>query len=716
MTGILIIFFIMIFLVITGRFLYIQLSGEVDNVSLEDWAQEKRMSTYHLPSERGKIIDSNGMILAHDRSKYKIYAVIAGNVEDKSDFNHVDDIERAAKELAPLLKVEEKFVLQKLKDGLEDERFQVEFGKSGRYLSTQTRDKIIELEIPGIHFEEESIRYYPNGEFASHTLGFARVEAVKKETDEEESEEIVGITGIENEMNDLLRGEDGYVSYQRDKYNKKLLDPKEIVKESINGHDVHLTIDQKIQILLEDVMTEVDEAYSPERISAVVMHAKTGEIVAMSNRPGYDPNNPVDVKNWYNDVISTPVEPGSTVKMFTWAAAIDAGAYNGNEMFQSGSYKINPRVRKVSDHNQGHGWGQISFDEGFTRSSNVAASKLVWEKLGTEKYLEYVHAFDFDKKTNIDLPGEVQGKILYTYPLEKITTGFGQGTTITPIQQVKAASAITNDGKMLQPYIIKKVVNPDTGEVIEEKSPQVAGQPISKATADQVRVLLDSVVNSKHGTGTPYKLDAYSVIGKTGTAQIPDTKGSSGYLRGHGKNIFSFLGMAPKDDPELIMFVSVNQPELGGSEAGSAPVAHIFKSVMEHSLHYLNVMPDIEEEDPVRTVKIPKLINEKTKVIKDNLEKQGSNITIIGKGEKIIQASEKPGAEILTSDRIILVTDKPEMPDLIGWSLRDVQKFTSLMDFKLELIGNGYVHSQNIKKGTKLKKDDHLEIKLKPPQ
>lgn len=713
--GILMIFFIIIFLVITGRFLYIQISGEIDDVSLADWAKEKRMSTYYLNSERGKIIDSNGMILAHDRTKYKIYAVVAGNVEDKKNYKHVEDIEGAAKSLAPLLEVEESFIFERLKKGLDDKKYQVEFGKAGKNLSKQTHDEIVDLNIPGILFEEESIRYYPNGEFASHILGFARVESIEKE-DEEITEEIIGVTGIENEMNELLNGEDGYISYQRDRYNKKLLDPEEIVKKPVNGNDIYLTIDQKIQVLLEDVMSEVEEAYTPERISAIVMHAKTGEIIAMSNRPSYNPNNPVDVENWYNDVISTPFEPGSTMKMFTWAAAIDAGVYNGNETYQSGSYKINPRVRKVSDHNQGKGWGTITFDEGFKRSSNVAASKLVWEKIGTENFLEYLNAFDFDKKTGIDLPGEVQGEILYRYPLEKLTTSFGQGTTVTPIQQVKAASAIINDGKMLQPYVIKKIVNPDTGTVLEEKTPQIVGEPISKETADQVKELLDSVVNSEHGTGQPYKLDAYSVIGKTGTAQVPNPGGSPSYLSGHGNNIYSFLGMAPKDDPELIMYVSVNQPKLEPNEAGSAPVAHIFKSVMEHSLHYLNIVPDIENEDPVRTVEIPKLIGEDTASIQAKLEEKGLNVTIIGKGNKIAKASAMAGEEILASDRLILITDKPVMPDIIGWSLRDVQKFASLMEFKLEPIGNGYVITQSIKKGTKIKKDDYLGVELNVPK
>src|SRR5699024_4482014 len=233
------------------------------------------------------------------------------------------------------------------------------------------------------------------------------------------------------------------------KYGVKLLDPNEIIQTPKDGADIYLTIDQKIQTLVEDSLTEIEKTYNPKRMSAIVMDPKTGEIVAMSNRPSYNPNSPIDVENWYNDAISTPFEPGSTVKMFTWAAAIDAGVYNGDDTYKSGSYQINESIpNKINDHNNGEGWGTITYDEGFVRSSNVATAKLVWEKLGSETYYDYLQAFGFEEKSGIDLPGEVPGKILYNWPSEKVTTGFGQGSTMTPIQQIKAASAITNKGKM----------------------------------------------------------------------------------------------------------------------------------------------------------------------------------------------------------------------------------------------------------------------------
>lgn len=712
MSGLLIIGFVCLFVVLTGRFLYIQVTGEVNNVSLTAWAKEKRSSSYTLDAERGTIFDNQGVTLAYDRRTYRMYALVDETYTINSkDPKHVVDIDQTAQALAPIIDVDESYIRDRLTSGIDNERTQVEFGTAGKELSIQTKEKIESLKLPGINFFEESIRHYPNGLFASHILGFARKE--DEEEADERADEIIGVIGIEKELDDVLRGTSGYVSYQRDYYKKKLLDPDEVIKKPVNGNDVYLTIDQKIQVLLEDVMSEVEVEYSPERITAMVMNAKTGEILAMSNRPSFDPNDPKDVQNWYNDIISTPFEPGSTVKMFTWAAAIDAGVYHGDELYKSGRYQINPVVDPVHDHNQGRGWGAIPFDEGFRRSSNVAASKLVWDKLGPEKYFEYLQAFDFDEKTNIDLPEEVAGQLLYNWPREKLATSFGQGSTITPIQQMKAATAIANEGQMLQPYVIKKIVDADTNEIVEEKSKTIIGEPISEEAANQVLELLGTVVNSKDGTGRPYRLESYSVGGKTGTAEIPDPNG--GYLRGRENNVFSFLGMAPLDDPQLMMYVSVTKPTLAADEIGSDPVSFIFKNVMENSLHYLNIEPDKEKNDPIEMIDIPSL-DAPSKTIQEELTSKGLKVTVVGSGQKVIQANVKPGDQVLEHQHIILITNEPTMPEIIGWSLREVYQFADLLELKLETIGNGYVITQNIKKGTSLKKGDYLGVELELPE
>lgn len=708
MTGILICLFVTLFVLVAGRFLYIQATGEINGVSLEAWAKEKRSSTYTLEANRGRIFDNQGMTLAYDRPTYRLYAIVDEVYsENQEDPKHVEDVQKTATALGPRLNMEEKEIIESIEKGKEEGLFQVEFGTNGREISQQLKNEIEALNLPGVHFSKEAIRYYPNGMFASHIIGFARKE--------EEDKEITGITGIESVKNDILSGKQGYISYERDKYNQKLLDPNEVIKQPVDGNDIYLTLDQKIQTILEDVMTQVYENYRPKRITAVVMNPKTGEIIAMSNRPSYNPNNPADVQNWYNDVISTPVEPGSTVKMFTWAAAIDAGVYNGDEWFKSGKYKVHEKISTVHDHNGGQGWGSITYDEGFQRSSNVAASKLLWEKLNPDRYLEYLKAFEFDKKTGIDLPGEVAGQILYNHPLEKITTAFGQGSTVTPIQQMKAATAIANGGKMLQPYIINKIVDPKTGEVIEENSPNVVGEPITESTSKQVIELLDSVVNEEKGTGKAFRLDDFSVIGKTGTAEIPNPD-APGYLTGRNNYIFSFLGMAPKDNPELMMHVSVTQPELKPGVFGTEPVSFIFNNVMETGLHYLDIVPDKDNsKNKVEMVKPPVTVQDKTSTAVEKMEEQGFDFTVVGNGSKVIATNVEKKQEILPTDPIIIVTDKPKMPDVTGWSHRQVNQLAKLTNIQATIEGSGYVESQSIKEGTELKSEMKLNVKLSTP-
>ena len=715
--GLLMLSFIGVFLILSGRFLYIQASGEVNNVSLEEWAKQKRTSSYSLHAERGKILDNNGMTLAYDQPTYRLYAVVdEAFSENQKNPQHVTDPEETAEQLAEVLDADTKDFLTNLEAGIKNDKTQVEFGKQGKGLSQQQKDEITNLKLPGINFTKEAMRYYPNGMFASRILGFA------KETEVEDDEgqvfrEINGVTGIEEEKNDFLKGKNGYISFERDKYNKKLLDPNEVIKKPEDGNDVYLTIDQKVQTLLEDVMTQVEDQYTPSRISAIVMNAKTGEIIAMGNRPSYNPNNPVDVENWYNDAISMPFEPGSTMKMFTWASAIEEGVYNGAETFKSGSYRINEQVQPVNDHNGGEGWGTISFDEGFIRSSNVAAARLLWEKMDSETYLDYLKAFDFDEKTNIDLPGEAEGKISYTYPRDKLSTTFGQGTTLTPIQQVKAASAIANNGKMLQPHVIKKIVDSNTGDIIKENQPKVVGEPISEETSLQVLDLMESVVTDKNGTGKMFALDNYSVAGKTGTSQIPGPDG--GYLQGMGNNIFSFLGMAPHDDPQLIMYVAVKQPDLemeDGYVEGSAPVSFMFKNVMENSLRYLNIEPDKEAKNETKEINVPEMDGKKVKTIKKELENQEINVTVVGSGDIITGSNVRKGEKLLANDRVILLTDKLTMPNVEGWSSRDILQLANLLELDINIEGNGFVVSQSIEENKPIKKGDQLTIKLKKPE
>ncbi|MBU5595393.1 PASTA domain-containing protein [Amphibacillus sp. MSJ-3] len=686
------------FFILSGRLIFIQVSGEVQGVDLQEWANRQRTNYSEIPARRGYVYDRNGMKLAQDITTYRLYAIVDESFSPNPQMrlNHVADLETTAEKLAPIINMEQNEVYSILNSGIEKGQFQVEFGKNGNQLTREQKNEIEELELPGVHFIEEAQRYYPNGLFASQLIGLAQ---------SNDDHVITGITGIEAQLDDLLRGEKGSISFQRDKFNTKLMNSDEVIVEAKDGLDVVLTLDQKIQTILEDAMTQVEEKYQPERITATVADPKTGEILAMSSRPSYNPNDLEDVENWYNDVVSTPIEPGSTVKAFTLAAAIEEGVYNPKETYKSGSYSIDQIDRPITDYNKS--WGNITYEEGFQRSSNVAMSKLVWEKLGTDRYLDYLKAFHFDQPTEIDLPREQAGTLLYRYPVEQLTTSFGQGSTMTPIQIVKAATALANDGKMMKPYVIKKVFDSNTGEVIEEKEPEVVGEPISKETADQVLQAMESVVTSDVGTAKNiYNLDSYTVAGKTGTAQI--SGGTSGYLEGHENYIFSFLGMAPSDDPELIMYITVKQPKLSDNESGSAPVSFIFKHVMENGLHYLNIQPDKEQKETVHQMEMPDWENDSKETVISQLADNDFDPILIGDGEQIVAANMDPGTTVLSTQKLILVTDQPRMPDLSGWSIRSVTEFAHLIGLDLEVIGSGYVTNQSIEPNELIEEGQYL--------
>src|SRR5690625_229293 len=715
--------FAVVFVAVTGRFLYIQAKGEVNNVSLKEWAKDKREVSYPLKAERGKIYDDTGVMLAYDRPVFRIYAVIdPAHSKNKQDNLHVEDPESTAKELAKFIDIDQQEAEERLAKAIkenenlpEDERqFQIEYGNEGKNISQTTKNEIEEANIQGINFIEDATRYYPNGVFASHILGFARPD------ENSDEKEIQGIGGMEKVKNDFLKGENGHISFQRDKFNKKLLNSDEVVTEPEDGNDIYLTINQKSQTLLENVLSDVERSnntertHNTERITAHMMNPKTGEIVDMSHRPSNDPNQPEDVENWYNDIISTPVEPGSTVKMFTRAAAIDAGVYNGSDTYKSGKYQVNPRIQAIRDHNGGKGWGTISYDEGFRRSSNVAAAKIAWETLGTEKYHDYLKAFEFDKKTDIDLPSEVAGEILYNYPLEKITTSFGHGGTMTPIQQLKAATSIANKGKMMKPYVIKKIMNPKTNDILEEHEPKNVGEPISEEASSEVLDLLGDVVNKKDGTGKKFDIKDYTVGGKTGTAQMPDPDGK-GYLTGKNNYVFSFLGMVPQDDPELIMYVSVTQPKLKDTEVGSDITSHIFTNVMGNSLKYLNIEPEKNDEDKTETIEMPKVIDKKTKEVEQELEKLNLKYHLIGDGDKVVASSVNESTNTLSNKPVILITNKLKMPDLAGWSKREILELENLLDIPIEINGDGFVTDQNIEVDEKINKKTKITVQLEKP-
>ncbi|WP_100403120.1 penicillin-binding protein [Bacillus sp. FJAT-42315] len=698
--------FALLFFVLFVRFLTIQVSGKVDGHSLKNEALQKYLRTDVLEAKRGTIYDQKGDVIAEDTSSFTLVAILDKSMTtDLKKPKHVTDRKRTAKVLAKYIDLETddiERILNKTKlDGTPP--FQVEFGKAGRNLSNKIKKDIENEKLPGIIFMRDSKRFYPNGKFASHLIGFAQ-----KADDANHS--MTGQMGIEKTYEKYLKGTNGKIQYKSDLWGYLLPGKKEMVVDPENGDDIYLTIDTKIQTFLEDALNEVEKQYKPGKAFGIVADAKTGAILAMSQRPSFHPGTREGLdQNWQNDLVEYSFEPGSTFKIFTLAAAMEEGVFNPNAFYKSGSYKVGPNT--IRDHNGGNGWGSISYLEGVQRSSNVVMANLL-EKMGPDVFRQYLDDFRFGQKTGIDLPNEATGSILYRYPIEKVTTSFGQGTTTTPLQMIQAATAITNEGKMMKPYVIDQIVDDQSKEVVVDHKPKVVGEPISKETAKQVLDVLETVTSSEHGTGKAYQIQGYEVAGKTGTAQMPNPKG--GYLTGRNNYIFSFLGMAPKDDPKLIVYVAVAQPQLE-DEGGSAPVSKIFNPVMRNSLQYLNIEP--KQGVTVKTVKLKDWTKKKKDEAVKSLEKDGAKPIVIGKGRNIVAQLPEPETKLLRGEKVILKTDgELTMPDLKEWSLRDVTKLAKLANIRVSFTGEGYVQSQNIQPGTVLKPNQKLIVTLKKPK
>ncbi|MER2112841.1 MAG: penicillin-binding protein [Solibacillus isronensis] len=699
------IFFGGLFLLLYWRFASIQATGMVKGHELEEEALSRYETGYVLSADRGKILDRNENVIAEDTLSYRLVAVIKESAtENKKNPRHVVDKAETAKLLAQYIPMDEEKIYERLNPS--KDLYQVEFGLAGRGISHEVKKKIEELNLPGILLYSDKKRYYPNGAFASHLIGFAL-----RETDDDGNSSVVGKMGLEYIYDKQLTGTDGKLTYQRDARNYLLPSSDKVIQEAQDGNDIYLTIDKTIQNFLEEAMTRVNDQYKPQSMIAVVANPKTGEILAMSQRPTFNPDTREGLDgNWLNDVVENTIEPGSTFKTFTVAAAIDSGNWHPNAEYQSGQYKVYENT--VRDHNT-HGWGKISYLEGIQRSSNTAMTNLL-DIMGWETYESYLKDFGFGQKTGIDLPNEASGIINSRYPLEKYTTTFGQGSTVTPIQLIQGVTAVANDGKMMQPYVIDKIVNPNTGEIVVDSKPTIKGEPISAETAQKTREVLASTIYGEAGNAKRFQIEGYKVAGKTGTAQMPKANGI-GYDWGKNEFLYSFLGMAPVEDPQLAVFIAVAKPKLGATEIGSDPVSQVFNSVVLNSLKYMNINPsDVAE---VETTKIDDYVGKQTDTVMTQLEAEGLVPVIIGQDGEITEQFPAADASLTSGSIVFLKTDgEITLPSFSDWSLRNLLVYKSLSKLPIEIVGEGYVESQSVSQGTPVTDDSPIVVKLKTPE
>ncbi|TLS35238.1 stage V sporulation protein D [Pseudalkalibacillus caeni] len=615
---------LLIFAVIVVRLGYVQLY-------MGDWLSGKAKDSWsrNIPFEakRGDILDRNGVALATTISAPSVLVV------PRQIKNPAEDAEK----LAAVLNMSKENVYRMITS----KESSVWIKPEGKKMTNEKANEVRKLEIAGVYIAEDNKRHYPFGSYLSHVLGFSGIDNQ-------------GLTGLELYYDKQLSGEKGQVEYYADAKGKRMPSLADDYTPPEDGLDLKLTIDSKVQTIIERELDIAEATYNPDGAVAVAMDPNTGEVLGMASRPDFNPENFKDVAPdvWnQNKPVWSTYEPGSTFKIITLAAAIEENKVNlETDHFHDPGY-IEVAGHKLRCWKKG-GHGSQSFLEGVQNSCNPGFVML-GERLGKEKLFSYIKDFGFGKKTGIDLNGEATG-ILFDLkkvgPLELATTAFGQGVSVTPIQQVTAVSAAINGGYLYEPYIAKEWVDPETKQIVSKNTPKLKKQVISKETSEKVRYALESVV--AQGTGKNAFVDGYRVGGKTGTAQ----KAKNGaYLKNN--HIVSFIGFAPADDPQIVVYVAIDNPK-GTLQFGGIVAAPIVGNIIHDSLQSMGVERRKDQIEKEKTwldeevIQVPDLVGRSKKEIRESL--YNLKIDAAGEGDYVVEQQPEPGIKVKAGSTIRL--------------------------------------------------------------
>lgn len=663
----------LLFVLIIMKLSYVVLSDKVDGINLQEKAASIATVEKTLYASRGSIYDVNGEELAGTINSYTVIAYL------KSNKTNVTDKEKTAELLAPLINMTKEKILELLNKDL----YQVELRPGGYRISEVTKAKIEKLELPGIDFISNSKkRYYSKSTFASYIVGYAK----------ENDGVLQGELGVEGYYDDLLSGTNGYTKYLKyTSSNYQIPNTPEDTKKAQNGSDIYLTIDSNVQLIAEKAVSNMKEKFNVDWAVFSVMDANTGAIVASATNPNFNPNDTNTITSYMNPLVSYQYEPGSVMKIFSFASAIEDGFYEGEKTFQSGSYTLQDgTVIRDADRK---GWGTISFDTGFAYSSNVAAT-ILGLNLGVEKLTDYYTNLGFGGKTGIELANEVEGKINFLRESELSNASFGQGISVTPIQILEALSSMTNNGTTIKPYIVDKIVDQDNNVTYEGKR-QVVNKVFSKKTTEKMHELMQKVIYE--GLSKVWVTENVRIMGKTGTAQIASPKG--GYLNGEYDYIKSFAGIFPVDNPKYIVYVAGKKPETNLSSW-----AKVITTAIEEIASYAKLTDNVSNKENEKIITLNNYLSKLTDDSISDIENKKLKAIVIGDGKYVINQYPLKNNEVLSGSKVFIVTNSQDitMPNMIGWSLNDVKTFASLIGLKLQYNGYGYVISQSIGEGEKL--------------
>ena len=702
-------------------------------VTLSEQAKKVHQQTVIVPAKRGTIYDRNGAVIAEDATTYNVYAII--DKKYKSATGKVLYVEESQfKKVAEIFKqylgMDEDYVIKQLS---QKKLKQVSFGSNGNGITysnmTAIREAMEAAKIEGVSFTTSPNRSYKNGVFASQFIGQASLQE-----DKEGNKTLKGQSGMEKSLDRILAGQNGVITYDKDRNGNIVPGSDKVSVKTEDGKDVYTTISAELQTYLETRMDVFQEKVKGKYVSATLVSAKTGEILATTQRPSYnaDTKQGLDLKNlktWNTILYQDQYEPGSTMKVMLLASAIDHGTFPAfNEVYYNNEFQVKDATIRDWDVNMGLSEGRyMNIAQGFAYSSNVGMTRLE-QKMGNAVWMDYLNRFKFGLPTRFGMGDESYGGLPGDNYVSQVQSAFGQGISVSQTQMLRAFSAIANSGQMLEPKFISAIYDRKSDTARKSKT-EVVGKPVSESAAQQTRnymitVGTDPEFGTLYSNGPIIQVPGQNVAVKSGTAQIATDQG---YLQGENDYINSVVAMTPAEDPEFIMYVTVQQPEVTFSaNSWEELVNPILEDAvaLKNELHLTSEAPTLDDVIKETTYKIPSVETlSKELNLKQNLspgaysEELRRNLVqpiVLGTGKNIRKMSVDVGSKVKANQQVLLLTeDFDTVPDMYGWTKKNADIFGEWTGIKIAYKGSGKkVTKQSVKMNTSLNKTKKITLTL----
>lgn len=715
---------VVLFAVFLVNFAVIIGSGSKFGTDLVKEAKKVHQITRTVPAKRGTIYDRNGVPIAEDATSYNVYAVIDKKYKSATGkILYVEDAQfnKVAEVFHKYLDMDEAYVKEQLS---QPNLTQVSFGAKGNGITYANmmaiKKDLKDASVEGIDFTTSPNRSYPNGQFASSFIGLAQLHE-----NEDGSKSLLGTSGMESSLNSILAGKDGIITYEKDRLGNIVPGTEQVSQQTVDGKDVYTTISSTLQSFMETQMNAFQEKVKGKYMTATLVSAKTGEILATTQRPTFDADTKEGLTKdfvWRDILYQSNYEPGSTMKVMTLAAAIDNNTFPGGEVFNSSELKVADTTIRDWDVNEGlTGGGMMTFSQGFAHSSNVGMT-LLEQKMGDATWLDYLSRFKFGVPTRFGLTDEYAGQLPADNIVNIAQSSFGQGVSVTQTQMLRAFTAIANDGIMLEPKFISAIYD-SNNQSVRKSQKEVVGNPVSKDAASLTRTHMvlvgtDPVYGTmhNHSTGKPtVTVPGQNVALKSGTAQIADEK-NGGYLIGSTNHIFSAVSMNPAENPDFILYVTVQQPEhYSGIQLGEFANPILERAVaMKDSLNLQSTAKALDQISSQTFYAMPSIKDISPGDLAEELRRNIVQPIVVGTGTKIKNSSIEEGTNLAPNQQVLLLSDKAEeVPDMYGWTKATAEAFSKWLNIELEFEGSGStVQKQDVRANTAIKDIKKITLTL----